>query len=103
MKGTMAGILIGLLVAAPAWGGVGKLDLAWTDNSTNEDGFAVESHTGACVAGATFTEIGRTALNVITFSNTGLGNGVTICYRVRAFIAPGSSGIAVSNPPNVDG
>lgn len=84
--------LLGLLVTTPAWGGVGKLDLAWTDNATNEDGFAVESHTGACVAGATFAEIGRTAVNVMTFSNTGLGNGVTMCYRVRAFNAAGLSG-----------
>ena len=74
-----------------AWAGVGKLDLIWTDNATNEDGFAVEKHAGACTPAVVFAEISRTAANVLTYADTNLPAGSTWCYRVRAFNAAGFS------------
>ena len=74
-----------------AWAGVGKLDLIWTDNATNEDGFAVEKHSGACAPGVAFTEIGRVGPNIVIYSDQNLAAGSTWCYRVRAFNAAGMS------------
>ena len=85
--------LVGLFLvwAVSAWAGVGKLDLTWTDNATNEDGFAVEKHAGACAPGVAFAEVARTAPNELTYSDPTLAAGSTWCYRVRAFNAAGFS------------
>ena len=54
--------------------------LTWTDNSTNEFGFAIyRSDDG----GATYNFIAQTALNVNTFTQSGLQSGITYMYRVR--------------------
>jgi hypothetical protein len=58
--------------------------VAWKDNSTNELGFAIERHEGACGVG-TFTEVSRTAANVITWRDAATVVGKAYCYRVRAF------------------
>lgn len=80
-----------LVWGSGVWAGVGKLDLAWTDNATNEDGFAVEKHAGACTPAVAFTEIARTVANVVVYSDQTLGAGSTWCYRLRAFNAAGFS------------
>ncbi len=64
-----------------------QINLAWTDNSTNETGFRVERSTD----NVTFTEIGTTAANVTTFNSTTLTSGTTYYYRVRAYNAGGNS------------
>jgi hypothetical protein len=85
-------LLIGLAAVAEA--GVGQLTLTWTDNATNEDGYKVERASGSCTpTPGTFAEIaGALPPNTVTYVDAGLGNGVTFCYRVRAYNAAGNSG-----------
>lgn len=64
------------------------LTLNWTDNSNNEDGFAIER---AAASTGPWTEIVRVAANVTTYQNTGLARGTVYHYRVRAFNAAGVS------------
>ena len=62
--------------------------LTWTDNSTNEFGFAIyRSDDG----GATYNFIAQTALNVNTFTQSGLQSGTTYMYRVHAMTEGGLS------------
>jgi hypothetical protein len=67
--------------------GASRIDLAWTDNSTNETGFAIERRQGS----GSFTEIARVGANVTTYANTGLSASSGYCYRVLAFGGDGSS------------
>lgn len=66
-----------------------QIDLAWTDNATNELGFRVER----CVnAGCTsFVHIATLAANSTTYQNVGLAPGVTYRYRVRSYNSAGNS------------
>src|SRR2546430_2974138 len=66
-----------------------QIDLAWTDASDNEDGFKVESCSGASCTN--FAEVGSVAANTTTFSNTGLTANTDYTYRVKAFNAVGAS------------
>jgi len=85
-----------------------QIDLAWGDNSVNENGFEIERCLGA---GCTnFTAIASVAANVLTYSNTGLAANTLYRYRVRAFNDGGSSGysnevaattLAAPSPPAV--
>jgi hypothetical protein len=59
-----------------------QINLAWQDNSNDEDGFRIERKTGATGSWAQITT--RTA-NVTTYQNAGLSRGTTYCYRVRAY------------------
>jgi len=62
--------------------------LTWTDNSANEFGFAIyRSDDG----GATYNFIAQTALNVNTFTQSGLQSGTTYMYRVHAMTEGGLS------------
>jgi hypothetical protein len=66
-----------------------QINLAWTDNSDNEDGFKIERCTGAgCTA---FSQIATVGGNVTTYSNTGLAGSTTYTYRIRAYNAGGNS------------
>jgi len=65
-------VLVLLLIATPGW----AVTLDWTDNSTTEDGFAIEQ----LVSGG-WTEVARVITDVITYSD-GDTEG---CYRVRAY------------------
>jgi len=65
-----------------------QIDLAWTDNSSSEDGFKIESKTGAA---GTYAEIFSTAVNATSYSNTGLSASTEYFYRVRAFTAGGNN------------
>ena len=64
-----------------------QINLAWTDNSSNEGGFRIERSTD----NVNFTEIATTAVNAIAYSNTGLAASTTYYYRVRAFNSGGNS------------
>ncbi len=68
-----------------------RIDLAWTDNSTNEGGFKVERSTD----GVTFTQVAQVGANITTYSNTGLAGGTTYAFRVRAY--DGTNNSAYSN------
>jgi hypothetical protein len=65
-----------------------QVDLAWMDNSNNEDGFRVERSDDG---GGTWNPVGQTAANVTSFSNTGLTSATGYMYRVYAFNAVGDS------------
>ncbi|MDZ7367935.1 MAG: fibronectin type III domain-containing protein [candidate division KSB1 bacterium] len=69
--------------------GSNQVNLAWTDNSNDEDGFKIERKDGAT---GTFAQIATVGSNITSFSNTGLTDGVTYFYRVRAFNTGGNSG-----------
>jgi hypothetical protein len=64
-----------------------RIDLAWSDNSTNETGFRVERSTN----GSSFTQIATTGADGNSYSSTGLAKNKTYYYRVRATNAGGSS------------
>jgi len=66
------------------------VNLSWTDNANNEDGFHIERCTGA---GCTnFAQITQAGANVTTYSNSGLTAATVYRYRVRAFNSNGNSG-----------
>src|SRR5205823_514516 len=74
-------------LTASAQGG-NQINLAWRDNSSNEDGFVIERSTN----GSTFTVINVTAPKVTTYSAAGLQPNTRYYFRVRAFNSIGSSG-----------
>jgi len=53
-----------------------QIDLAWTDNSSDETGFKIERPAG--------TLINTTAVNANSYSNTGLTCGTSYTYSVKA-------------------
>src|SRR4029450_13584830 len=73
-----------------------QINLAWTDNSNNEDGFRIERCQGAGCSN--FTEIATVGPNVVSYQNTGLTAATAYQYRVRAYNAAGHS--AYTNTAN---
>jgi hypothetical protein len=67
----------------------GRIDLRWSDNSTNETSFAVERCTGRTCRD--FREVSRVGANVVSFSDTGRMQGTYYSYRVRAIGTAGNS------------
>jgi uncharacterized protein len=65
----------------------GTLNLSWSDNSTNEDGFKIERSTD----NKAWTQITTVGLNVRTHVDSGLISVKTYYYRVRAFNRLGNS------------
>jgi hypothetical protein len=65
-----------------ATAGAGRIDLAWTDNSPDENGFELEwSPTGT----GGWLPLATVAANVRTYSDTNLTPGTARYYRVRAY------------------
>jgi len=82
-----------------------QINLSWTDNSSNEDGFSIERKTGS---GGTYAEIATTTSNTTSYSDAGLTPNTTYVYRTRALNANGYSPysseasaatLALSSPP----
>ncbi|HXO84922.1 MAG TPA: PIG-L family deacetylase [Gemmatimonadales bacterium] len=69
-----------------------QINLAWTDNAPDEQGFSIERADDAGGIAGTYAEIATVAAGVVTYSNTGLAGGTRYWYRVRAYNALGSSG-----------
>jgi subtilisin family serine protease len=66
-----------------------QINLSWTDNANNEDGFRIERCQGS---GCTnFSQIAEVGANVTSYSNTGLSASTTYVYRVRSYNAGGNS------------
>jgi PKD repeat protein len=74
----------------------GAVTLRWTDNSQNEQGFAVER---APSGSASFVQVGQTAANVTTYAEQP-GSG-RYTYRVRAFNTATARVSAYSNQVSV--
>jgi FG-GAP-like repeat len=70
----------------------GQLQLAWTDNSNNEDGFKIERKTGTT---GTYTQVATVGPNVTSYTDFTLADGATYCYRVAAFNSAGTSDYTV--------
>lgn len=66
-----------------------QINLSWTDNSNNEDGFNIERAPGGTT---NFVEIATVGSGVTTYQNTGLTGSSTYIYRVRAHNSAGYSG-----------
>lgn len=79
--------------------GLTSIDLAWTDNSSDETGFKIERKTGI---GGTYAEIHTTAADVTMYADTGLTANTTYYYRVRATNADGDSDYSNEADANTD-
>ena len=86
---TFSAAIFLLLAASAVHAQAAQLTLTFTDNSGNETGFEVERCQGAGCTG--FANIANLGVNVTTFVNTLLPEGVTFCYRVRAVNTAGPS------------
>jgi acid phosphatase type 7 len=64
-----------------------QINLSWTDNANNENGFKVEQSTD----GTNFTQIAMLGSNAVSFSVTGLSASTTYVYRVASFNDAGNS------------
>ena len=64
-----------------------QINLSWTDNSANEDGFKIERKT----SGGTYAEITTVGPNVTSYSDPGLLSNAPYYYRARAFNSIGNS------------
>lgn len=69
-------------------GGETSIDLSWTDNANNEDGFHVERSPDGSTG---WVQVASLAANTQAWSNTGLTHSTTWHYRVRAFNGVGNS------------
>ena len=65
-----------------------SVDLAWTDNSYDEDGFRVERKTGV---DGTWAQVGSAGPDVAAFRDSGLTDDTTYFYRIGAFNNAGES------------
>ncbi|MEI7989421.1 MAG: fibronectin type III domain-containing protein, partial [Chloroflexota bacterium] len=73
-----------------------QINLAWTDNASNETGFTIQRATNVNFTGSTTITVNLA--NSRSYNNTGLAANTTYYYRVRAFNAAGTS--AWSNTAN---
>ncbi len=64
-----------------------EINLTWTDNSTNELGFKIERKTGS----GTYSVIGTTNTNELTFNDSNLSPSTAYNYRVCAYNSTGNS------------
>jgi len=77
-----------------------QVDLAWMDNAANEVGFVIERSDN----GGPWNQVGQTAADIATFSDTTVIPGSTYSYQVYAFNISGNSLPSNSVPvttPNV--
>ena len=62
-----------------------RINLKWTDKSSNESGFQVYRKTGVCSSTNSWSRIKTTGPNITSYSNTGLTLGKTYSYKVTAY------------------
>ena len=68
-----------------------QINLAWVDNSSDENGFQIERCQGTVASCGSFVQIVQVGANVTSYNNTGLSGATAYTYRVRAFNAVGNS------------
>jgi hypothetical protein len=93
VDGSLAAIATGSEVAEPSGLTVilsteHRLDVRWTDNSSNETGF--EIHRSMPNAGGEYTLLATTGKNAVAFSDASVQPGAAYCYVVRAVRVSGS-------------
>lgn len=64
-----------------------SIDLAWVDNSSDENGFVIEQS----LDGVVFNYLFAVGPDVVTYTDTGLSPSTTYDYRVNAYNAAGNS------------
>ncbi len=87
MAGTAPAAPSGLTVVAMHKTNDKKLQLSWTDNSSNESGFIIYRSTD----GTTWTAIDSTAANATSYTDTALAPASTYYYEVAAWNGAGVS------------
>jgi len=65
-----------------------QVDLAWTDNAVNEDGFVIERSVDGS---GTWSPVGQTAADAVAFSDLTVSPATTYWYQVYAFNIAGNS------------
>ena len=66
-----------------------QINLAWTDNATNETGFEIDRATNSSFTGASLTTLtagSHASTGATRYQSTGSTEGMTYYYRVRATI-----------------
>jgi fibronectin type 3 domain-containing protein len=76
----------GNLTATPV--SVSQINLAWSDNSSNETGFVLER---APASGGPWLQVATFGPGAVSYANTGLSSSTTYFYRVRAYNSAGFS------------
>jgi hypothetical protein len=76
-------------------GSSSEINLTWTDNSSNEDGFKIERSPDGS---SNWSEIAVEGANVTVYNNSGLLAATTYYYRVRSY--KGSNNSSYSNTAN---
>ncbi|GIW53280.1 MAG: hypothetical protein KatS3mg081_2635 [Gemmatimonadales bacterium] len=66
-----------------------QIDLSWTDNANNEDGFKIERCVGSGCS--SFRQIATVEANITTYHDTGLSPYTAYTYRVLAYNSGGNS------------
>jgi hypothetical protein len=74
----------GLVATAPS---SSRIDLSWTDNSTNEQGFRIDRS----IDGVNFTAYATVGANATTYSATWLVANSPYAFRVKAYEGPNDS------------
>jgi hypothetical protein len=65
-----------------------QIQLRWTDNSTNENGFMIQRKTGSS---GTYVQVASVGANTTAYNDTGLKAGTTYYYEVGATNGLGNS------------
>ena len=90
-KGTIAA-LVALCLLVPAIAMAGSAKLQWQDNSNNETVFNIERKNAVCASPLPWAEIATVTSNVVLYTDVGLAEGASVCYRVAASNSAGKSG-----------
>jgi hypothetical protein len=81
------------LVATPGVSPM-RIDLTWTDNSTDETGFIVERCKGKLTRCTRYSVLPALGANATSFSDTSVAKGTSYVYRVYATNSFGNSGFS---------
>ena len=84
-------LCLGLVAVLTPAAHAGQNVLSWTDNASNEQNFNIERKAEACAGGAAFVPLATVGLDIVTFTDTAVSEGVTYCYRVNASNTAGAS------------
>ncbi len=83
---------------AAALSGNTQANLTWTDNATDETGYAIEVRTGSAT---TWNSLTTVAANTTAYNHTGLLDGLTYSYRIRALRSTDNAASAYSATASV--